>query len=340
MKQLVVVIILSVLSINLLQAQQTENFDGSTFSLTTNSYYKNITTDNWSVSGINPFANFRYHWDTAYGGYWKSGFAYTNIKDSVHGDFSNLYGSITNGAFNGNNYVTAQSGGVIKMNQPYYSLSGFFVTNSTYAYKVMKNGNFAARKFGDTTGTHSGLAQGTYPDWFKLIVRPYKNGLLLNDSVQFYLADYRPNGTTSDYIVKNWLYVNCTSLPPSDSILVTLKSSDNHPVYGMNTPGFFCMDNISVVSTEGIQELESVFNTQVYPNPTQENTYLQFIAISETALFINVYDIAGKLVYSKDILTQLGSNNIMLPTHQLETGVYFISLKQGAYTKQLKFVKF
>ena len=143
------------------QAQLTENFDGASFSLTPNSYYKNTTTNDWQTSGSTPFATFRYHWDTAYGGYWKSGSAFTNVKDTANGTYTNIYGSITNGAFNGSTYVTVKDSAIIKMNSNALSLSGFFVTNTTFAYKTIKNGNGFARKFGDTSGTFSGLPQGT-----------------------------------------------------------------------------------------------------------------------------------------------------------------------------------
>lgn len=318
--------------------QITENFDGSAFTLSPNSFYKNTTKDDWQTSLPTSFATFRYHWDTAYGGYWKSGLAYTNIKDSVNGTFTNLYGSITNGAFNGSNYVTAQRNSIIKMNSSALSLSGFFVTNTTYAYKTIKKGNAFARKFGDTTGTHSGLAQGTYPDWFKLIVRPYRGGVLLTDSVEFYLADYRPAGTSNDEIVKNWQYVNCSKLPISDSILITMKSSDNG-LYGMNTPGFFCMDNITVINTIGMQELENLVNMFVSPNPASDNISLQYVAKLETMLTVKLYDIYGKEIMTMQSEAVIGSNNILLQTSYLSAGVYFLEINEGTASKKIKFVK-
>ena len=320
------------------KAQITENFDGATFSLTPNSYYKNTTVNDWQVSSLPSFATFRYHWDTAYGGLWGSGSAYTNVKDTSNGTYTNLYGSITNGAFNGNYYVASQNNAIIKMNSNALSLSGFFVTNTTFAYKTMKNGTTVARKFGDTTGTHSGLPQGTYPDWFKIIVRPYRGGVLLTDSVEHYLADYRAAGTVNDFIQKNWQYVFCANLPISDSILITLKSSDTGTV-GINTPGFFCMDNISVVNTVGIYELENVMNISVFPNPTSENMSLQYIAKAEINLTIRVFDVFGKEVLSVQKQTELGSSSVALETSMLNAGIYFIEVKEGSSAKKIKFIK-
>jgi hypothetical protein len=57
--------------------------------------------------------------------------------------------------------------------------------------------------------------------------------------VEFYLADFR-NGKS--LIVKDWTYVDLSSLKLVDRIKCTLTSSDNGD-YGMNTPGYFCIDN-------------------------------------------------------------------------------------------------
>lgn len=318
-------------------AQLTENFDGATFSLTPNSFYQNTTTDDWQTSGSTPFATFRYHWDSG-SGYWRSGSAFTNVKDSVNGTYTNIYGSITNGAFNGSTYVTVKDSAIIKMNSNALSLSGFFVTNTTFAYKTIKNGNGFSRKFGDTTGTHSGLPQGTYPDWFKLIVRPYRGGVLLTDSVEHYLADYRQAGTANDYIQKNWQYVFCANLPISDSIVITMRSSDTG-TYGINTPAYFCMDNFTVVNTVGLQELQNVMNIAVFPNPTNDNLTLNYVAKTETTLSIAVYDVFGKESFTNQIATTSGPNRFNIETASLDAGIYFIELKEGGMSKKIKFVK-
>jgi hypothetical protein len=318
-------------------AQLTENFDGATFSLTPNSFYQNTTTDDWQTSGSTPFATFRYHWDSG-SGYWRSGSAFTNVKDSVNGTYTNIYGSITNAAFNGSTYVTVKDSAIIKMNSNALSLSGFFVTNTTFAYKTIKNGNGFSRKFGDTTGTHSGLPQGTYPDWFKLIVRPYRGGVLLTDSVEHYLADYRPAGTANDYIQKNWQYVFCANLPISDSIVITMRSSDTG-TYGINTPAYFCMDNFTVVNTVGLHELQNIMNIAVFPNPTNDNLTLNYVAKTETTLSIAVYDVFGKESLTSQRVTTTGPNRLNLETAFLDAGIYFIELKEGGMSKKIKFVK-
>ncbi len=321
------------------KAQITDNFDGATHTLSvTNTFYKNTTLNNWKA--LSNTATFEYKWNTSFN-YWESGSAYTNVNDSSNGTFSNLYGCAAFNAYNGSNYVTSQSKAVVSFSNNTTSLSGFFVTNTTYAYKIMKYGNSFSRKFGDTTGTGSGnsIPQGQYPDWFKLTVIGYQNGILKADSIKFYLADYRATGTINDYVIKNWQYVNCTNLGVVDSVKFLLTSSDNDPMFGMNTPAFFSLDNISIVNTVGINELASVLDITVYPNPSQNDVTINYVSTKETNLTAKVFDISGKEIINQKQQTNLGADNFTLPTSNLEAGIYFIELLDGVNSKKIKFIK-
>ena len=301
------------------------------------SYYKDVTGTDWSTGP----ATFQYDWNPNWGGYWNGGSSYTNMTDSTHGDYSNLYGCIAHTGINlSNNYVTMKDGAKVTFSNNTTALSGFFVTNTTYAWKSIKHGDAFARKFGDTTNTFSGglIAQGEYPDWFKVIVRGYSNGFLLTDSVQFYLADYRAAGTANDYAVKNWQYVDCSTLGQVDSVVFYLKSSDTGQ-FGMNTPGFFSIDNMVLSSTVGINELTGTASISVYPNPTKGNVTLNYVAENDTELNTRIFDISGKTVLNNSNSISIGANNINLATETLEAGVYFIEISNTTSSKTIKFIK-
>lgn len=327
-------IALSIVTTLTTQAQTAITFD--TFTLSPNSYYQ----DNASTDFSNNGATFQYGWNTAFGGYWESGTAYTNLNDTVNGTYTNLYGAITGSAFSGNNYATTQSGAVISFSNNTTAVTGFYITNTTYAWKEIKNGGFG-RKFGDTTGTGSGttIAQGQYPDWFKILVKGYRGGALLNDSVEFYLADYRSSGTLNDYVVKNWQYVNCISLGQVDSITFQMKSSDNN-AFGMKTPAFFSMDNFVIQSTVGIEELSNLTNLSVFPNPTNKYAVIKYESNSVTELNVEISDISGKKVQQQSTQTTIGNNVLELNMETLESGIYFLSINDGKNAKTIKLIKY
>lgn len=314
-------------------AQTAITFD--TFTLTPNSFYKDTSSTDWQTSN----AIFRYDWNKAWS-YWSGGSAYTNVKDSVDGTYTNLYGARTGAAYNGNNYATLKDGAIIAFTNTTTAVQGFYVTNTTYAWTSIKNGDSFARKFGDTTGTGSGtsIPQGEYPDWFKLTVLGFRAGDTIATTVDFYLADYRAAGTINDYAIKNWQYVDCTSLGTVDSIAFSLSSSDTG-AWGMNTPAFFSIDNFTTLSTAGVEELKSISNLNLYPNPTKGNLTVNYDSKSNNELTISLVDINGREI-SKSIQTNaVGSNQINVSTESLETGVYFIELSNANSNKKIKFIK-
>lgn len=316
------------------KAQTVVTFD--TFTLSPNSYYQDNAGTDFSSDGV----TFQYGWNTSWGGYWESGSAYTNVNDTVDGTYTNLYGCIPGIAFSGNNYATSQNGAMITFTNNTTAISGFYVTNTTFAWKVIKSGNSISRRFGDTTGTGSGssIAQGEYPDWFKLLVRGYRGGVLLNDSVEFYLADYRSAGTANDYAIKNWQFVNCASLGQVDSVRFEMKSSDTGD-FGINTPTFFSIDNFTTQSTVGVEELTTQMNVSLFPNPASELIYLNYESKSSDLIQITMYDISGKDVQKLDLHTVSGIHQQQLSIENLEAGIYFIEVKNSTSSKKIKFIK-
>ena len=110
------------------------------------------------------------------------------------------------------------------------------VTNTTYAALSMLHGNAFATKFGG--------AFGSSPDWFKLTAYGTDaSGELLPETVEFYLADYRFSDDGQDYIVDEWELLDLSSLAGASRVHFNLTSSDVG-FFGMNTPGYFAIDNI------------------------------------------------------------------------------------------------
>ncbi|MDC1106921.1 DUF4465 domain-containing protein [Prolixibacteraceae bacterium] len=114
-------------------------------------------------------------------------------------------------------------------------INGCYVTNNTYVVHSIENGDQHAKKFGGKGGNDS--------DWFLLTAQ----GLNLEGEViattTFYLADYRFEDNSKDYIVKDWQWFDLTSLGEVAKVRFRLTSSDVG-AYGMNTPAYFCIDNI------------------------------------------------------------------------------------------------
>ena len=113
------------------------------------------------------------------------------------------------------------------------------ITNINYAYYSMLHGDLFTKKFGGSTG-HD-------PDWFLLTITGKDAGGGITGTVDFYLADFRFDDDGEDYIVNDWNEVDLTALGSVKTLEFALSSTDNDPVFGMNTPAYFALDNLTMV---------------------------------------------------------------------------------------------
>ncbi len=259
--------------------------------------------------------------------YWSGGFSYSNMKDSTTAGYTNPYSARTAIGYNNSaNYLVGQTGSTIKLtgNAAGRIVEGFYITNSTYAALSMKDGDWVAKKFGG--------ANGTDPDWFKLTVTGWYGGNAIQNSVDFLLADYTSANTSEDYIVKDWRWVDLSSLGNVDSLQFTLTSTDNGQ-FGMNTPASFCMDNFTT-SDLGVNVASiSPSNFSVYPNPTVDAVNFYFGSVQ--SVNINVHDVSGKLLYSEYV----NSSFIKLNLESYDAGIYFVELIGSNYVTTHQIIK-
>lgn len=215
--------------------------DFSNLSLPEESFWNGSDESGGFESGLAFFPNsYNTEW-----GVW-SGWAYSNTSDNSTPGWINQYSAITGAAIDSNpdnpgiyalSYVS-WPGTVLSFNNPSaHEIKGMFVTNATYAALSMMYGDDFSKKFGGETGDD--------PDWFKLSVTGMRNGDE-TATVDHYLADYRFEDNSKNYIIQTWQWLELSSLGKVDSLIFTLSSSDVSD-WGMNTPAYFAVDNIFIV---------------------------------------------------------------------------------------------
>ncbi|MBC8127183.1 MAG: DUF4465 domain-containing protein [Gloeobacteraceae cyanobacterium ES-bin-144] len=179
-----------------------------------------------------------------------SGFAISNHTDTTTPGYGNQYSAITGiGAGGSANYAVGyyatyeETTNVTLASLTNLAGYGASITNTTYTALNMLNGGGGGKKFGGVTGNDA--------DWLLLTISGYANGLATGTSVDFYLADYSPLGTSDDYIVTDWKYVDFTPLGTVDELRFSMTSSDVGK-YGINTPTYFALDNLSIPEPSSI----------------------------------------------------------------------------------------
>ena len=256
-------------------------------------------------------------------------FAYSNKTDTVTSGYLNQYSAYAGSGYNhsstyGIGYYDGSHDVCLKLSDAAKgdSVAGFYITNNSYAGLSMKLGDGYSIKF---TAAHH--------DWFLLSIYGYRNGLLKSDSVNFYLADFRFSDSTQNYIVKDWRWVDLNSLGGVDSIKFKFSSSDNG-LYGMNTPAYFCMDNLTIKQHSNVGISENNLpngNVSIYPNPASRQIHFSPISHFQK---IMITDISGKLVYS---------SNSFKPSINIDSwqnGVYIVSIYTSEKVHSNKILKY
>ncbi|MCR9172881.1 MAG: DUF4465 domain-containing protein [bacterium] len=279
-----------------------------------------IFTQNESIRMTNVY-------DTAWGGIW-NGFAISNTTDLSTMDYSNQYSAAPgSGAGNSSNYAIYYQPGTISTETIGAQITEFKISNTALAKLIMENGYFNAKQFGSPNNAN-GQPDGTNgEDWFRVwFMAESEAGDL--DSMEFYLADYRFADSTQDYIVDTWETIDLLQAFnfPVSTLNFKLESSDNDPVYGMNTPAYFAIDDIKTTGLVGIStnELTSI---DMYPNPARE-----VLTVKAPKGQITLVDMQGNLVLSEahDVQSTLDVSN-------LASGVYVIrwSSASDSYTNRI-----
>ncbi len=245
------------LSCGLVQADTVANFDSLTFGSENYENGANLlpstSADRSFTTGGATFNN--YFTSDKYGSYWE-GWAYSKVTDNA--DYGNVGGEDQNylhqyGAITGGGVVKSQTGATkatgdidttstyaVSLTMDYYitapiisfatpqTVAGAYFTNTAYAYYTIKNGNAYANAFDAN-------------DWFCLTISGYNSAGNLVGSKDFYLAG---NGS----IVNTWQWVDLSDLGSVASLSFSQSSTDNGD-WGMNTPAYFAMDNLTLSST-------------------------------------------------------------------------------------------
>lgn len=219
-------------------------------------------------------------------------FAISSVVDTITPGFGNQYAARPGSGVDGSSAYAVSFGSGAKMyltddaiGEP---VEGMYITNSTYTYYTIRDGNDFSKAFGGDTGND--------PDYFLLTIKGYRNGELTTDSVDFLLADYRFSDNSQDYIVDEWEYVDLTSLGAVDSLTFTYFSTDAND-FGLLTPTYFCVDNITTAGEpSSVNPIALRPDVTVYPNPVQAS-----LNLSTTAGLVGNYRVVdqfGRIVHS------------------------------------------
>ena len=77
-----------------------------------------------------------------------------------------------------------------------------------------------------------------------------------------------------------------------------------------------------------------------YPNPVQDNMRIYIASPSSDDFNLDIFDVTGKLIWSKKIITESESSESLVDTHNWSKGIYFVKLSNESTVITEKIVKY
>lgn len=261
-----------------------------------------------------------------------SGFAISNHTDVVTPGWTNQYSAYTaSGAGGSSNFAIFYdfSNGGMNTNDAAVRIDSFELTNTTYAYLSMRDGDGYAKQFGSIYAGDGVTVDGTNgEDFLKVWIHGTNFDGSETDSIEFYLADYQFADSTLDYIVDEWNTIDLTGFAfDVSSVRFSFVSTDTNS-FGLKTPAYIAIDNVSTQTVGGINS-KLASNFEMYPIPVAD-----VLTISG-----GIGEIEITNAYGQVILNQTHGSTSEINVNELPAGVYFVTLVDDSGIRTQQFIK-
>lgn len=236
--------------------------------------------------------------------------AITNSDDDITNNVINTPITITNAANVGTGdlvlHITmdnygSEVGVLLASGNPTY-------TSATTAYSAGNGGTYPGlidfQAIGTWTGAGSGAGTVRHVDWYGLAAGCY----------HFIMFDDYGDGIT---------------FPSNGAINLESESGYNGSFavdYGSWATYNFEVTTAGDGGFTGIENIQTVENATVYPNPASEQTNIEFNITSASDVTIQIVNTLGQVVYTNNMGEVNGAQKVTVNTTDLEAGMYLINI--------------
>jgi hypothetical protein len=99
---------------------------------------------------------------------------------------------------------------------------------------------------------------------------------------------------------------------------------------------------IPLSNVTGIEEVESISNAGLFPNPTNDNATMFFDLVEDENINLEVVNMMGQQVFVESFGNMLsGNHRVEIPASQMVSGFYFVNLRthNGVVSTKMQVVK-
>ncbi|MDL2257121.1 DUF4465 domain-containing protein [Bacteroidales bacterium OttesenSCG-928-I14] len=232
-----------------------------------------------------------------------SGCAYSNVTatdfvDLATSEFNSVVGKGVEGSDNFAVVYYSEYDGPVQISlQEKANIKGVFITNTAYTAKTIREGNGFAKAF----------EQG---DFLKIVFADEDN-----NKVEYFLADYMAENSEYHFVVDSWQWLDLSSLAITSKLQITMESSQVDQ-FGIQTPAYFCMDNLRA---------EKARPDAICNNLSEEKVYFSsgiiYLEKLQNDCQVNIYSSTGLLIY-----TESCHNNSTIDINNYPFGLYLVEI--------------
>lgn len=167
-----------------------------------------------------------------------SGFVVSGHDDTETRGYENMYSAIAGSGAEGSEKFAVfytMSADTLEFLVP-EKVTNISFCNSTYAYYAMLEGDSFSRQFGGESGDE--------PDYFNLLIKAYDEAGTLVANFSLTLANYTYVNNAEDFISNAWTDVDLSQAGYLKYLVFSFESTDTGD-FGINTPTYICIDNIT-----------------------------------------------------------------------------------------------
>lgn len=198
------------------------------------------------------YVTFYNQYDSGYGSW--MGFAYTNETDNTTYSWQNMYSSASGtGVYSSDNYAVSYVGSDWMNN--YSPIPSVLKIDTETAPEVIP-GMYISLNANSSLYMEADDFYNTGNHWFKLRIIGYSTSSWYFASRDIVMADYRFSNSEDDFKLSDWTYIDMSWAENTDSLVFIILSDDSGN-YGVNTPTYFCVDNIGEGLPTGVPQLET-----------------------------------------------------------------------------------
>ncbi len=137
-------------------------------------------------------------------------------------------------------------------------------------------------------------------------------------------------------LVVDYKFVNGNNIDQSETVPLTCASNSNRRVVVTSDLELdsICFATCSSCLLNGMNDVKSAIQINLYPNPTLSNTTLDF-GENNNSFQINLVDITGKTIRS---YSNFDKNTLIIERKNLQSGIYFITIRGENLNKTLKLI--